>query len=454
MPKEFAPGIKDKKHYPELPTIKEPTKWEYTLHHHEAEVRGTHKDLRLGNPETGHAHSWALNKIPKPGEASFVIEQPVHTVKYMDFKGTIEEGYGKGKVDIDERNKVEVVNSKPGHISFNIYRGYGPEEYTLHRMGGKIWKMYNRTPTKESHNIPLYKPKYKEVDLDKVLEHGEDFLMSAKIDDAHQIFHFGDKIRSFSYRESKRNPNGIIEHTHKLNLPDAPKELKDTIVRGGIYAIDNRTGRAMQNAELGGLLNSNVWKSREDQEKKGKLKTVIYDVQKYKGKDVSSEPYEKKLEILKEINQKLPQFELPSMATTAKEKEKLLNEISSGAHKETSEGVVLWPLKEGKPPIKAKVFKDHDVYVRDFFEGQGKYKHLGVGGFTYSHSPDGPIAGKVGTGLSDALRKDMYIFPDKYKGLVAIVGAQEKYNKGALRVPAFYGWHLDKQELPEDIIKK
>jgi hypothetical protein len=316
-----------------------------------------------------------------------------------------------------------------------------------------MWKLYNRTKTKEDLDLPLYRPDYRETKLDQVVHFGDDYLMSAKIDDAHQLFVFDkDKIRSFSYRESKKAPSGLIEHTHKLDLPAPPKEFKNSIIRGGIFAI--KEGKPVANAIIGGMLNSNVWKSREQQRTYGKLKPIIYDVNTWKGKDVSKAPYKEKLKILAEVNKSLPEFSLPDMAIEEEDKKRLLNKITSGEHPETAEGVVLWNLHNSSPPIKAKIFQDHDVYVKDFFAGEGKYKGKGIGGFTFSHSENGPIVGKVGTGLSDALRIDMHNNPEKYKGLVATVSSMEKYEKGALRAPSFKHWHESKNDITDEIVRK
>jgi ATP-dependent DNA ligase len=124
----------------------------------------------------------------------------------------------------------------------------------------------------------------------------------------------------------------------------------------------------------------------------------------------------------------------------------LLEDVRTGKVPETKEGVVAWHLTENKSPIKLKFTKDHDIYIRDFFPGEGKYKGHAVGGFFFSHDPDGPIVGKVGTGITDVQRLDMHENPEKYMGMVARVKAQQKYRSGALRAPSFQGWHLDKNE--------
>jgi len=441
---EDAPGIPDRGKIHELPTIQDPKTWEYGLHEHDAERRGLHYDLRLGDPDTGHAHSWALHaELPKPGERSWAIQQPTHTIKYMDFKGKIEDGYGKGDVALIDRTKTEIRNAQPGHVSFNIYRGQGPEEFTLHQIDGTKWLLYNRTFTRDK--LPSFpnRGKYKSTNIDAIDTSNEDELVSAKVDDAGAFFYLpkGQQIRAISTR--KPTTRGVIEHTHKIPTlfnTYAPVEVHDTLLRGGIYAKNTESN------ELGGLLNSNVWKSREGQ-RDNKLIPLIYDVVRFRGKDVSSAPYADKLEILKKVVQAVPGFQIPHFATTKEEKEKLIRDVKDGMHPETREGVVVWNLnKEGMPPTKAKLVEEHDVFVRDTFPGEGKYRDKGVGGFTYSHTPDGPIAGRVGTGLSDALRKDMHANPSKYLGLVAKVTAQDKFDSGALRVPVFKGWHLDKNE--------
>ena len=58
---EFAPGIPDKETSHELRAVEKPEPWEYVLTRaRRALRRGKHYDLRLGDPKTGHGHSWAL----------------------------------------------------------------------------------------------------------------------------------------------------------------------------------------------------------------------------------------------------------------------------------------------------------------------------------------------------------------------------------------------------------
>ena len=47
------------------------------------------------------------------------------------------------------------------------------------------------------------------------------------------------------------------------------------------------------------MLNANVWKSRELQNTHGKLRSAIFDVVTFKGKDMTKATYREKLEALK-----------------------------------------------------------------------------------------------------------------------------------------------------------
>lgn len=453
---DYALGIPSKVTSHELPHLTERKVWQFTVHDHEAEKRGRHFDLRLGDPETEHAHSWAMHASwPKPGEKTWAIAQPTHRFSYMDFVGKIEDGYGKGSVSMFDRDKTEITNSRPGHISFNLYKGSGPEEYSLHRVGEKQWILMNRTPKREQHaQLPVDKPKYRETKISDPKIHSDDYVFSAKIDDAHNLFYFpkaGERIRVVSYRPSKRSNGGLIEHTHKipglLEGVATPEGLGGTILRGGLYAIHPGSGVATPTATLAGILNSDVWKSREKQQRHGYLTSVLYDVVQYKGRKMEGAPYKEKLKVLREVERALPDyFHLPRMAFSSEDKKRLVADMRAGKLPETKEGIVAWNLKEGAPPYKAKFTTDHDVYIRGFFPGEGKYKDQGVGGFFYSYDPDGPIMGRVGTGFSDAQRRHMHAHPGIYEGTVARVKAQERFPSGALRAPAFDAFHLDKND--------
>jgi ATP-dependent DNA ligase len=105
----------------------------------------------------------------------------------------------------------------------------------------------------------------------------------------------------------------------------------------------------------------------------------------------------------------------------------------------TSEGIVIHTRDK---PLKVKIRPEADVYIREIFRGDGKYKDS-AGGFYYSLTPDGPIVGKVGTGLSDELRKDMFENPKEYIGRVARIAHQGQFASGSYRAPSLIALHED-----------
>jgi len=464
----FAPGIPQSKPIARLPTITPKTlnRWVMAVQEHEAERAGKHYDLRLVDPDSGKAHSWAIPKakLPVPGEQLLAIQTFTHTPEYALHFGekkpqTIGQGYGKGRVWMALKEPTDIIESSNDHVRFNVYQGKDINEYLLHRTHDNKWLIRNTTVTKDTADVPQSRPKYKETTPDKVDVSDPSHLMMAKIDGAHNTFRLdaGGPVRIFSYRPTERN-TGIIEHTHRF-VPGltarVPSHLDGLVLRGELFAADPHTGRAREAVETGAVLNSGVWKSRDTQQH-SPLRAIVFDVARRKGQNVESLPYQEKLDILKKVHAALPFLELPPMANTTKEKVTLLNRIRTGQEPTTREGVVLWPLKGGAP-IKAKFKPDHDVYVREIFPEQGARGEM-AGGFAYSWSPTGKIVGRVGTGFDFTLKKDMLENPEKYIGRVARVEAQSVYRDktspkkpGALRAPAFKDWHLDKGMQPLDL---
>lgn len=145
MATEFAPGISDRNRFEPLPTVAKPQVWKALVHRHDAFVAGSHLDLRLQEPGTDNLHSWALRRLPRPGEKSLAVLQPTHAAEYASFEGVIPKGYGAGAVRIDQKGKAKIVKSEPDKISFEM-KG---QLFTLVRTGkeddGKKWLLLNRT---------------------------------------------------------------------------------------------------------------------------------------------------------------------------------------------------------------------------------------------------------------------------------------------------------------------
>lgn len=455
MPSDFAPGLPEKGKTHPIRQVSQ-RKWPLGVQLHAADRAGKHFDLRIGDPETGHAHSWAMRKWPGPGESALAVRQGTHTIPYMSFKGTIPAGvYGAGKVERHRLEDVEIVSANPDKIVFNAYPGRDTEEYALVKTDGNQWLLINKTPTR-GKDIPEAKPKYKQKDPEAVVFSGPEILQE-KVDGAHvvSVLKKNQPIRVFSYRPSQRSPLPI-NHTDRIEgmrYTKAPSALDNTIVRGEILAV-GKGGKALPAHELGGLLNSSVWKSRAEQARKGaRLESYIFDVVKYHGKNMENAPYEEKLKVLERVRAALPKtFKLPKTAFTEGQKKKLFDAIRSGKNPSTKEGVILWN-PDKSVPTKVKFRPDFDVRIKDVFTKPKSQARGEAGGIVYDQVDGKAVKpSRVGTGFSQAMRKALLAHPEAYKGLVLKVRAMEQHSSGALRAPASLGLHIDRN--PTDTMPK
>lgn len=448
MSTEFAPGIPASRAVARVPSVSRAQTWEFTLHDHVAERASHHLDLRLGEPGTDRAHSWALRYWPKAGETRLAVQQPTHTRAYMDFAGPIASGYGKGQVTLARRERAEVLSADDEHVRFALYPGQGVEEYLLRRTAGRHWILRNTTPRRGDRPIPAHKPRYRETSLDELDLRDPETVLQAKIDGAHALFDFTrDRPQVYSYRAGKRRD--LIIHTPRVPAMAGrrtPPELKGAVIRGELGAEDAR-GRALPAARVGGLLNAGVWKSREAQGREGLVVPYAFDVSRWRGHDVENRPYAEKQVMLDAVHAHAPWLRAPVTASTTAAKERLVAAIVAGREKSTGEGVVAWHARESRP-TKAKVQREVDVFVRKIF-AESSSRNL-AGGFEYSLSPRGPVVGRVGTGFSHALKADMLANPGRYLGLRARIVTTPAPGHYALRAPAFRTWHLD-QILPPGV---
>jgi hypothetical protein len=409
--------------------------WQFNIQRHDANRAGTHYDLRLVDPSNGIAHSWAARNLPtNPGDKTLAVQQPDHTQNYASWEGTIEEGYGAGKVMLFSADRVEVTKSTPDHILFNVYKSTGDtERYALIHTGGTDWLFHNVTPTRKTRpEMSIEKPKYKSVEIDQIDITNDQLHLAPKYDGALNAFVLrkNKPVEVYSYRKSLKGDNKLIDHTFRLDLfKNSPVSIPGkTVLLGEVFARDVTSGRVMSSRATSARLLSNVWRSRELQ-KDAPLDNVIFDVVKYKGRDVSTLPYKEKFEILREVVSQVPGLKLPPVATTTNEKALLIKEVKAGIHPLSQEGVIVYDMKESIPQ-KAKLYKDFDVTITGIYPGEGKYEGSHAGGFTYK-------GGRVGTGFDDTVRKDMYENPQKYIGTTARVTAQEMLPSGALRAPSY-----------------
>lgn len=442
MPRR-ALGIPDRDRYVELPTISDPVDWKFSVQDHRARRAGKHLDLRL-LPGGGDAHSWAIRHWPRPGETRLAMQQPTHQENYATWSGTLSRGYGAGEVRLKDHGGVRVISSGPDHIRFVRFQGKNAEEFFLRRISDKRWIIRNVSTTPDKYKFPQDKPSYKEVPFAAALE--QEGVMSPKVSGAQGlvVLEEGKFPRVFSVRRPIHG--GVIEWTHKMPYLYKHRVPRGTnaVLRAEVY-LESPDGRALAEQQTAGVLNSGVEKAMDTMRGLGaELRVMPFSV--IGGESPYGAPYESQLSQLSTLSQQMPFLKMPELARTLEQRSALVKRIGAKQHPLSTEGVVIW----GQRPVKAKITKDYDIFPTRVFPGEGK--HVGrAGGFHYAREPGGPEVGKVGTGLSDALREELWANRERLRGRVARIVGNKEMPSGALYAPRFTGWHPDKDpgEWPE-----
>lgn len=450
---DSAEGIPDRKFYGDHTKIPPNALLDFVIQRHLAQRAGPHFDVRFGDP--AGLFSWATRKpMPSPGGRTALFQQPMHSYKYKDFEGTIPAGkYGAGRVSTHRSGRVIVTGTGPNTIHFTLADQKYPERFVLVKPTNQKkptdWLLINKTPVGK---LPIDKPRYQRIPTEKVeaalAKVNGDYSAEVKLDGASTILQLlQDGIEATSYRASKTTGRPIV-HTERLfaGLPKLkiPPELVGTILRGEIYG--QQDDRVIGPQELGGLLNSKLTKSLDDQAAQNiKLRTMVYDIaQKGKQKiDWETVPRSERRKMIQDVLKHLPadKFHISEEITDPEAAKETWQRLRNAEHPLSSEGLVLWP-KFGRP-LKAKTFEEYDVYPTGTFPGEGKLKDTAIGGLTYALEPGGPTVGKVGTGFTDELRRQIYDNPNAYVGRVARIRSHEQFPSGAFRAPGFIGFHED-----------
>jgi hypothetical protein len=419
---------------------------------HEARKAGLHQDVRLGRNKM---MSWATRKeLPQPGQKSALFPSGLHDQSYMHFQGQIGRGYGRGKVSTLDKGEVQILKATPGNIKFATAHTGEPEIFNMVKIKGKdgkdFWLTSNQTPTETIPGEKVHYTKIPAEKIDKLMD--PNYIMSAKIDGAAAFARMmKNHVDVLSYRTSATGKP--IVHTQRMQLPDEvkiPKELQNRMFRGEIYG--EQGGKTIPAAKLGGLLNSTLANSiRRQQNDKIKLKMALFGASDPSSPESwATRPREEvRAEVLAAL-QHLPKgiFTEPPYAYSPGEKQKLWKAIRGGTHPLTSEGVIGFPTAGGTP---AKVVTEnpYDVVIRSIFPAETQSGKR-AGGFGYSLPGKKDEVGRVGSGFTHDILRDMLKNQSKYIGRTAVVNAKEQFPSGALRAPSYRNLHEDISKVAAD----
>lgn len=432
-----AKGIKDRSNYGNLQALRTDVPLTLVRQLHNSHVAGKHTDLRIGN--NGGMFSWALPKdLPEQrGDKRLAITQPLHSWSYNDFEGTIGKGYGSGTVRRLEKSPVVIVENTPNKITFTRGSSRGDTMYTMRRTRNGNWIVMVKGP-----DVPLTVSAYKKehfrsVPLEKVadLMDGKAYA-TPKLDGAGALASIGGRgIRVFGIRPDKDgNTIEYTDHIGGLRGVDIPKELEGLLLRGEVVAT--RDGKVLPPQETSGFLNSALIKAAARRVNENvRLKMAPLAVVGPSGDEYDPG---KVSEIVRKLG--LPQFmEVPRYGKAAALE--ALRRMKEGTHPLTSEGLVI--QRPGERPVKAKLTEDSDVVIRRIFPAATSDGSHRAGGFEYSLPGSDEIVGRVGTGFSHELLRDMLDNPGGYVGRTARIRHLGQYDSGAYRAPGFVSMKED-----------
>lgn len=426
----MIPGLPDRRNYGNLANLKPQQLYTLLRQLHNAKRSGKHIDVRIGSPTLG-MFSWAAPKdLPKENEKRLLITQPLHTYAYKDFQGQIYSPYGRGTVKKLQQSPILMLQNKPDKIKFTrANRNNGPV-YTMIKTRNNNWITTVRYPD-ASPIIKFYtKEHFKKIPIQQVadlLDKGA--KVYPKVDGAGALAQI--KPSSIEVYGLRKNKNGDLirytDHIGGLRDLNIPKQLVGKVFRAQVTGEEDN--KPITANRLAGLLNSTLQNNIKQRVANNiNLKLValamLSDKQDYDKNIVNS--LVRKLNISKV--QALPQIANREVFN------KHLQLMRSNKHPITQQGFVI--QEQNKRPVKAKLVQDKDVIIRRIFPAVTKTSPR-AGGFQYSLPQSQEIVGRVGTGFTHQMLKDMLDNPDKYIGSIAKIRAMQQYPSGAYRSPSF-----------------
>jgi ATP-dependent DNA ligase len=415
----------------------------FVIQEHKADRAGRHFDLRIVHRR--RAVSWAipmkgsrrnLMRFPREGEKWLAVRQPDHNLAYMDFEGTIPSGLGKGTVKIWTSGMLDLLKIEDGNVHLKILEGPASGSYVLVSTNGHLGLILGKAPVVL---IPWEKPKYKKEDIEKVkdLATRKEIIVETKVDGAALEVTLGDKSNTITSHRISKKTGKLINHSDKMpDIRDAKHNLAGTILRvEGVH----RQGVNF----LSGLLNSKTVRSRDLQKKYGKIELAVFDILKYKGKDVSSLPYRERRVLYEKVCKDLGSKIVRPVESGNSSKIARFYEIQVNRKDIPTDGIVIkdanLAFNDG-PTIKVK--PDDTVDCRVLSVNKSGI----LGNTTKSlivETPDGHHV-LVGSGFSTFERDWIWDHRKQVIGEVARVTFHVRHGITTATGPRFDSWHPDK----------
>lgn len=432
------------------------------------------------------ASAWAKYALPKglPEEGGKVlgIENEPHFVD--DFSGEIPQGYGKGvKTLLLSDNVVVKVAGKTSvqKINYHVHktvRSGGREHYDIVVTGvpPNTWQWELNIPRGQykgryafvqagqgtivtrmkDQGIRLDKPDYtlrKEESLEKV--DPTKSIIERKVDGSLGNAHVqGYRVAFRSHRELE----GAGTYYDKLPAVEFLRNESSFLFSRLLYPGPQLTGTIFQgelshpdgSARVSGILNALPQNARAIQEVRGPVKFIVWDILKYKGRDLSDWPYEDRrklyLQVVKEIRHTNKYWDAMDAAPPGVSAKQFYEFVTSEPLP-WGEGVVIKPID-----MKTQKWDKIKMHGFGYFKlvnvlpGEGKYADT-VGRLVVEN-PENGARGEVGSlSVPDEFRDWIWANRDELVGETVKVRSQAVTARGVPRAGVFYGFHNGEVDL-------
>ena len=416
--------------------------------------------------------------LPKASSRVLAIENEPHTVD--GFNGVIASGYGKGTKTLLADETVAVKIGTKMFLSRMNYHFHeadkagphfdlvvadvppGTTQWELNIPRGDYKGRYAFIQTaKGTLVVPMVeegallpKPDYKllaeealkgldptQVILERkmdgslgncVIREGRAFFRSHR--DTGQVYF--DRIPAV---ERLSNTSRVWSFRMLMPYPDQ----KGTVLQGELVHPDGA-------ARVSGILNALPDRAQATQKTRGPVEFYGWDIQKYRGRDVSHLPYHERRRLLESVIDEIRPFNknwhtVEAMKPGQDPTEFYNRIINDPRGLPWSEGIVVKnrfaPAGELWPKIKRHDLLDLEILPDGFAEGHGKYAGT-LGALTVMDPKTGSI-GEVGSGFSDYERDWIWQHQDSLNGAVIKVKVMEETGK-SFRAPVFHSFHEGK----------
>jgi hypothetical protein len=436
-----------------------------------------------GPVSTGYAKFAIRKGMPKPGQKRMAVENEPHTVD--DFDGKIEAGYGKGtkkllwsgngvvkvngqsrigKINIHEHQadraglhydfvaegvlagteKFEVnIPAGPfkGRYVFIQPDGFEKGHVIVSRMNDKGIRMPKPTYTLRNEDI------FAKVDPDAVIAERK---IDGSLGNAH-ILEDG-RVAFRSHREGGETYHDLLPaiefignqsrlFTNRLLFP-AP-DLKGTVLQGELYHPEG-------SSRVSGILNSMPDKALATQIAHGPVKYYVWDILKWKGKDVSKLPYGERRQLAADVVEEIRRYNSNWGLIEARAGSETIEEFYNRVIEDPlpqGEGIVIKPINAvDQKWDKLKVTGFAYFKVKEILPGTGKYADS-MGKMVVVNPENGAV-GEVGSfSTTDEFRQWIFDHKDLFTDSTAKIRVQEVSARGVPRAGVFLGFHNAEDKL-------